>query len=235
MEAKVELNSQTAADLVAAQEARAPRVLIVTAVAAERDAVLRGLQGSRRFHVIAAGAGTAAAAAGTAAALAAGSYGCVISAGIGGGFPGRAPVGSLAVASEMIAADLGAETPEGFRSAAELGFGSVSVPADSGTVQALQAALAAAGLAVSTGPVLTVSTATGTAETAAALEARVPGAAAEAMEGYGVAVAAKALGIAALEIRAISNPVGPRDRAAWKIGEALEQLTAAAGIILEVL
>ncbi|KHL92273.1 hypothetical protein QW71_30210, partial [Paenibacillus sp. IHB B 3415] len=70
MEAKVELNSQTAADLVAAQEARAPRVLIVTAVAAERDAVLRGLQGSRRFHVIAAGAGTAAAAAGTAAALA---------------------------------------------------------------------------------------------------------------------------------------------------------------------
>ncbi|KAI7269639.1 hypothetical protein KC345_g7523, partial [Hortaea werneckii] len=124
----------------------ADQVLIVTAVAAERDAVLRGLQGSRRFHVIAAGAGTAAAAAGTAAALAAGSYGCVISAGIGGGFPGRAPVGSLVVASEMHDAALGAETPEGFRSAAELGFGSVSVPAPSGTVQVLAAALAAAGL-----------------------------------------------------------------------------------------
>lgn len=161
------------------QQAGTRRVLIVTAVAAERDAVLRGLQGSDRFHVIAAGAGTAAAAAGTAAALAAGSYGCVISAGIGGGFPGVAPLGSLVVASEMIAADLGAETPEGFRSAAELGFGSVSVPADRGTVQAVSAALAAAGLTVSTGTVLTVSTATGTAETAAALIARHPGAVAE--------------------------------------------------------
>jgi len=211
------------------------RVLIVTAVEAERDAVLRGLQGSDRFRVVAAGAGTAAAAAGTAAALAAGSYGCVISAGIGGGFPGRAPLGSLVVASEMIAADLGAETPDGFRSAAELGFGSVSVPADPGTVQAVTAALAAAGLPVSTGPVLTVSTATGTAETAAALAARVPGAAAEGMEGHGVAVAAQALGLMALEIRAISNPVGPRDRAAWKIGDALEALTAAATILLEVL
>lgn len=216
-------------------QASVPRVLIVTAVAAERDAVLRGLQGSGRFHVVAAGAGTAAAAAGTAAALAAGSYGCVISAGIGGGFPGVAPIGSLVVASEMIAADLGAETPEGFRSAAELGFGSVTVPADSGTLQAITAALAAAGLNVSTGPVLTVSTATGTAETAAALAARHPGAAAEAMEGHGVAVAAVALGLPVLELRAISNAVGPRDRAAWKIGEALEALEAAAAILLEVL
>ncbi|MBY3619066.1 futalosine hydrolase [Acinetobacter sp. CUI P1] len=217
------------------EQAGARRVLIVTAVAAERDAVLRGLQGSGRFHVIAAGAGTAAAAAGTAAALAAGSYGCVISAGIGGGFPGVAPLGSLVVASEMIAADLGAETPEGFRSAAELGFGSVSVPADRGTVQAVSAALAAAGLTVSTGTVLTVSTATGTAETAAALIARHPGAVAEAMEGHGVAVAAEALGLPVLELRAISNPVGPRDRAAWKIGDAMEALTAAAAILLEVL
>lgn len=74
-----------------AVEEALPRVLIVTAVEAEREAVLRGLRGSSRFHVIAAGAGTAAAAAGTAAALAAGSYGCVISAGIGGRFPGGRP------------------------------------------------------------------------------------------------------------------------------------------------
>ncbi|MEC0173150.1 futalosine hydrolase, partial [Paenibacillus graminis] len=39
----------------------------------------------------------------------------------------------------------------------------------------------------------------------------------------------------ALELRAISNPVGPRDRAAWKINEALDALTAAAAILLEVL
>ncbi|QSF44887.1 futalosine hydrolase [Paenibacillus tianjinensis] len=235
MEGKIDPHPEAAAGFAAAGENHAPRVLIVTAVAAEREAVLRGLGGSSRFEVLAAGAGTAAAAAGTAAALAAGPYGCVISAGIGGGFPGLAPVGSLAVASEMIAADLGAETPEGFRSAAELGFGSVSVPADSGTAEALAAALAAAGLVVSTGPVLTVSTATGTAGTAAALAARHPGAVAEAMEGHGVAVAAHRFGIAALELRAISNPVGPRDRAAWKIPEALDALAAAAAILLEVL
>lgn len=211
------------------------RVLIVTAVAAERDAILRGLQGDSRFHVVAAGAGPAAAAAGTAAALAAGHYRCVINAGIGGGFPGVAPVGSLVVASEMIAADLGAETPEGFRSAAELGFGSVNVPADAEAAQSLTAALTAAGLPVSTGPVLTVSTATGTAETAAALAARHPGAAAEAMEGHGVAVAAQALELPVLELRAISNPVGPRDRAAWAIGEAMDGLAAAAAILKEVL
>lgn len=213
----------------------APRVLIVTAVEAERDAILRGLGGSTRFEVIAAGAGTAAAAAGTAAMLAGGRYGCVVSAGIGGGFPGRAPVGSLVVASELIAADLGAETPEGFRSAAELGFGRVLVPAAPAQAAALAAALAAAGLAVSTGPVLTVSTATGTAETAAALLVRHPGAAAEAMEGHGVAVAAEARGLPVLELRAVSNPVGPRDRAAWKIGEALDMLSKAAAILLEVL
>ncbi|WP_251037922.1 futalosine hydrolase [Paenibacillus albidus] len=216
-------------------QAALPRVLIVTAVAAERDAVLRGLGGSDRFHVIAAGAGPAAAAAGTAAALAAGDYGCVVNAGIGGGFPEVAPLGSLVVASEIIAADLGAETPEGFRSAAELGFSSVSVPVDSGTAHALAAALAAAGLVVSTGPVLTVSTATGTAETAALLAARHPGAAGEAMEGHGVAVAARALGLPVLELRAVSNPVGPRDRAAWQIPAALNALTEAAAILLEVL
>ncbi|MBY9077806.1 futalosine hydrolase [Paenibacillus sp. HN-1] len=212
-------------------------VLIVTAVEAEADAVMRGLGGAPGFTVIAAGAGPAAAAAGTAAALAAGAgrYACVVSAGIGGGFPGRAAVGSLVVASELIFADLGAETAEGFRRADELGFGRVRYPADTGRGARLAAALEAAGLPVSTGPVLTVSTATGTAETAAALSARVPGAAAEAMEGCGVAAAAAALNLPVLEIRAISNPVGPRDRDAWRIGEALAALAAAGPILSEVL
>ena len=48
-------------------------------------------------------------------------------------------------------------------------------------------------------------------------------------------VAAQALGLPVLELRAISNPVGPRDREAWKIGEALEALAAAAAILMEVL
>jgi futalosine hydrolase len=210
-------------------------VLIVTAVAAERDAILRGLPSGGAFDVIAAGVGPAAAAAGTAKALAAGEYGLVVSAGIGGGFAGRAEVGSLVVASELIAADLGAETPEGFRSVDELGFGSARAQVDRQLADRLTAALQAAGLQAAAGPVLTVSTATGTAATAAELAARVPGAAAEAMEGYGVAAAAQAFGLPVLEIRAISNAVGPRDRAAWRIGDALNALERAASQLSEVL
>jgi futalosine hydrolase len=77
--------------------------------------------------------------------------------------------------------------------------------------------------------VLTVSTVTGTADRAGQLTARHPGAVAEAMEGFGVAEAAAAAGVPVVEIRAVSNAVGPRDRAAWRIGEALAALTTAFG------
>jgi futalosine hydrolase len=211
------------------------RVLVVTAVSAERDAVLRGLHGDTRFDVLVAGVGSVAAAVRTAQVLATVEYDLVVSAGIGGGFPDRAEVGSLVVANEIVAADLGAETPEGFSSLDELGFGSTRVPVDAGLVKRVTEALLAAKLPVHTGSVLTVSTVTGTAETAAELAARVPGATAEAMEGYGVALAAQDRGIPILEIRAISNPVGPRDRTAWRIKEALDALEAASSVFLEVL
>lgn len=212
------------------------RVLIVTAVPAERDAVMRGLQGADYVDVIAAGVGSAAAAAGTATALAAGGdYRLVISAGIGGGFAGKAAIGSLVVADVIVAADLGAETQEGFLSLDELGFGSARAAVSHDWSSRLLDALHSSGLAVMSGPVLTVSTATGTAETTAALAARVPGAAAEGMEGHGVAVAAQGLSIPIAEIRAISNTVGPRDRAAWRIGEALAALEAASQALREVL
>lgn len=211
------------------------RVLVMTAVPVERDAVLRGLNSDPRFDVLLAGVGPAAAAANTAKVLAVAEYDLVVSAGIGGGFPGRAEVGSLVVANEIVAADLGAETPEGFSSLDELGFGFTRVRVDAGLVNRLTGALLAAKLPVSTGPVLTVSTVTGTAASAAKMAARVPGAAAEAMEGYGVAFAAQDCGLPILEFRSISNLVGPRDRTAWRIKEALDVLEAAGSVLLEVI
>lgn len=207
----------------------------MTAVPVERDAVLRGLNSDSRFDVLLAGVGPIAAAANTARVLAAARYDLVVSAGIGGGFPGRAEVGSVVVANEIIAADLGVETPEGFSTLDELGFGSARVQADAGLAERLSEALLAAKLPVVTGPVLTVSTVTGTAERAAKMAGRVPGAAAEAMEGYGVAFAARDHGAPVLELRSISNMVGPRDRDAWRIKEALEVLAAASSVLLEVL
>lgn len=65
-------------------------------------------------------------------ALHANTYDLVINAGIAGGFPDRAEVGSLVIAEEIVCADLGAESPEGFLSLDELGFGSSTrIPAES--------------------------------------------------------------------------------------------------------
>lgn len=211
------------------------RILVVTAVQPERDAVLRGLQGNPRFEVVAAGVGPAATAAGTARLLALSEYELVVSAGIGGGFAGCAPVGSIVLATRIIAADLGAETPQGFCSVDQLGFGASSIEVESKLMERLVQGMKAAALTVTTGPVLTVSTVTGTAESCRKLITRVPGAVGEAMEGYGVAVAAQGAGVPVLELRAISNLVGPREREVWKIKEALESLTAASKILAEVL
>ncbi|WP_431087062.1 futalosine hydrolase [Paenibacillus sp. 8b26] len=211
------------------------RILIMTAVEGEREAVLRGLKGDSRFAVELAGVGAPSAAASTALALAGGGYRLVISAGIGGGFVDVAALESVVVADAIIAADLGAETAEGFSSVDELGFGSSRIAVNGATTHRLVQALRAAGQTAVARPILTVTTATGTAATAERLAARIPGAAAEAMEGYGVAVAANKLELPVMEIRTISNAVGPRDRAAWRIKEALQALEAAFSTLTEVI
>ncbi|MFJ3642659.1 futalosine hydrolase [Streptomyces sp. NPDC090108] len=221
-----------------------PRILVATAVPAERDAVARAFPGpagevplpgasvhrtAAGYDLLAAGVGPALAAASTAAALTwaaleGAPYALVVSAGIGGGFAPDAPVGSLVVADAITAADLGAETADGFLPVTELGFGTVTHRPPESLVRAARAATGAP-----CGTVLTVSTVTGTAARAAGLRARHPHALAEGMEGFGVAEAAAAHGVPVLEIRAVSNPVGPRDRAAWRIGDALAALTEGFG------
>ncbi|MGW5497290.1 futalosine hydrolase [Streptomyces olivaceoviridis] len=218
--------------------------MVATAVPVERDAVARALPATAEevrlpgaslvrtaagWDLLAAGVGPALAAATTAGALTAAAlagrpYALVVSAGIGGGFPPGAPVGSLVVADAITVADLGAETADGFLPVTELGFGTVTHRPPESLVRVVSEATGAR-----TGTILTVSTVTGTAARAAALRARHPGALAEGMEGFGVAEAAAAHGVPVLEIRAVSNPVGPRDRAAWRIGDALTALTEGFG------
>ncbi|MNN66526.1 Futalosine hydrolase [compost metagenome] len=117
----------------------------------------------------------------------------------------------------------------------ELGFGSSRIAVQAELAARLTGALQVAGVSVQSGPIVTVTTATGTAATAEAIAGRVPGACAEAMEGFGVATAAEQAGLPVLEIRGISNPVGPRDRSAWRIGDALAALEAAFTQLQEVL
>lgn len=205
-------------------------LLVITAVNAERDAIGEGLEltdrgsvgpyESRRgkgVTIVAGGVGPAAAAAATATALALapGGYALVVSAGIAGGFGGRAAIGELVEATLIVAADLGAESPDGFLTLDALGFGSG---------EAVAAPLGVRG--ARRGPVLTVSTVTGTEARAAELAAR--GGYAEAMEGFGVAEAASRHGVPVAELRAISNQVGLREAAAWDIPGALAALRGAA-------
>lgn len=191
--------------------------------------------GSLRFDLLAAGAGMAGAAGGAAAALTAAAiegqpYDLAVSAGIGGGFVPVAPVGCVVVADSIVAADLGAESPEGFLPADTLGLG----PCGYTPPGRLREAVATAAGAV-TGTVLTVCTATGTAERAAELAGRHPGAAAEAMEGFGVARAAAAQGVPALEIRGVANVVGLRQRDRWRTPDALAALSNAFAPLPDVL
>ncbi|GAB7048868.1 futalosine hydrolase [Catenuloplanes indicus] len=205
-------------------------MLVVTAVEPEAAAVRAGLPagGAAVVEVATVGVGSAEAAAATARLLALAEaagrpYAAVISAGIGGGLPGRAVIGDTVIATRSVAADLGADSPDGYLPIERLGFGTSVAYADAALVALLREALPAA-LA---GDVLTVNTVTGTAVRAGELAGRHPSASAEAMEGFGVAVAARAAGIPFAELRTISNPVGPRDRAAWNLPAAFTALTIA--------
>ncbi|MGC4804724.1 futalosine hydrolase [Micromonospora sp. DT233] len=233
-------------------------LLVVTAVPAEAQAVRAGLPGTQpgqpgtasgrpeapatspfsRITVVPVGVGPAVAGAATARLLALAEaagrpYRAVVSTGIAGGFVGRVAVGGTVLATRSVAADLGAGSPAGFIPVDELGMppeqlgGGPIVPADPELLAMLRAALPEA----TVGAVLTVSTVTGTAADTAALADRHPDAVAEAMEGYGVAIAAAHAGLPFAELRTVSNPIGPRDRGTWRLPEAFAALTTAAAAL----
>jgi futalosine hydrolase len=218
-------------------------VLLITAVPAEAAAVLgrfdgvepaelgpyRGgwvKTGAGQLTVVAGGVGPARAAACAATALTVDRPALLVVAGVAGGFAGRAAVGDVVVADAVVYADLGADSPAGFLPISELGFG-----ADRALPRPDLVALAAARTGAVVGPILTVSTVTGTAARAAELADR-HDPAAEAMEGAGGWAAAEAYNVPFLEIRAVSNVVGPRDRANWRLADALVVLAGAAADLL---
>jgi futalosine hydrolase len=113
-----------------------------------------------------------------------------------------------------------------------LGFGLAEWECEPELVERARDTLDAATLPVVVGPVLTVSTATGTDARADELMSR-HGAVAEAMEGAGVAHVAALVGVPVLEIRAISNAVGRRDTSTWEIPLAVGALEDAAHALFE--
>jgi futalosine hydrolase len=215
------------------------RLLAVVATEQEQAALLREVPSTPAsfgpYHccrtaaadVVVSGIGPAAAAATTATALALGGHELALSLGICGAFRGTADVGDTVVATELVAADLGADSPTGFLGLGALGWQDDTVPADPRWLQAVLARLGE----VVTGPVVTVSTVTGTRARADELASR-HGAVGEAMEGWGVLVAATPHGVPVLEVRTVSNLIGDRDPASWDLPAAFAALTGVGARLL---
>ena len=222
------------------------RVAAITAVQSERDAVARGARvanivqvgpypaltgttaGGDGLQVIAGGVGPAASSAAAMAAVLDGAD-ALLSLGIAGAYGGL-PQGRVVVANAVLAGDLGVATDDGFLDIATLGFGPSAYMCAPRLVELLQESLAAAGVEATVGPVVTLSSATGTNARAAELVARLRPVA-EAMEGSGVAHVAALAGVPMLELRTISNAVGRRDMPSWDIPQALAALESAAAAI----
>jgi futalosine hydrolase len=139
----------------------------------------------------------------------------VIVCGVGGAYPGAGlDLGTVVCAETECYGDLGAASPTGFLNMEALGFPLISAPHPIYDVIPLQLHPAAHRV-----PFVTVNTCTGDYAAAVALATRTGGCV-ENMEGAAVVHVATLFGIPAGEIRGISNTVGNRDRATWRVQQA---------------
>ncbi len=213
------------------------RILVVAATLPEVVALVRELtpptpdrkRYSHHNHTIdtvVTGVGMVATAAWTARALAQNPYDVALNVGVCGSFsPGLPPGTVVHVVADRIA-ELGAEDDDRFITLDEMDLPSDysfvnDSPPDSAALRALPAA---------TG--ITVNTVHGRATSiAAAVERFHPDV--ESMEGAGFMHACTIAEVAFAEIRAVSNVVEKRNRAAWRLDEAIAALTRAAIAVIE--
>jgi len=188
----------------------------------EGGRVARGTLAGREVALLRTGVGPVNAAHAVTLFLAGERAGAVVVCGVGGAYPGSGlAVGEVACAESEIYGDLGAETPAGFLDMEALGFPLVDGPEPLYNRLPMQLFPAARRV-----PFVTVTSCSGTDARARALEARTGGGV-ESMEGAAVAHVALLHGIPAGELRGISNLVGRRDRAGWKLREAAEAAQSA--------
>jgi futalosine hydrolase len=146
----------------------------------------------------------------------------VVVCGVGGAYPGSGLLpGDVVCAESETYGDLGAESPDGFLDMGALGF-----PVVAGEPPLYNRLPLDLFPAARRAPFVTCSTCTGSDERAAALAARTGGAV-ESMEGAAIVHVARLLGVPVGEVRGISNLVGRRGRASWRLGEAAAAARAA--------
>ena len=193
------------------------RVLVVTSVSAESKAI------GPVEAIVVSGIGRTNAACATVETMNQdGPFDVVLNAGVAGALPGGGlDIGDVVVASRCVYAEEGLITPSGFADVAKMGFAlgdfaGNAVPVDERLLDKLSGLWRA-------GPIATVATCSGTDEAAVEI-ARRTGAVAEAMEGAAVVHAARRAGVPAIELRAISNTTGDRDKQRWDLAAGLAAL-----------
>ncbi|CAA9368768.1 MAG: Futalosine hydrolase [uncultured Gemmatimonadetes bacterium] len=165
----------------------------------------------------------------------------VISFGIAGAYVGSGlGVGSIALASAAVYGDEGVQTPTGWMGTEGIGIPLLPdpeqprfnvFPLDGAWVTAAERSLAAAGVAVRTGPFVTVSCCAGTAELGAERAHRFGGLC-EDMESAALAHVCAHRDVPFLAVRGISNLVEDRDLHRWRIAEAAEAACGAVRVLV---
>jgi len=139
----------------------------------------------------------------------------IVVCGIGGAYPGSGlAIGDVACAESECYGDLGATSPGGFLDLQAMGFPLVEGSPPIYNVLPMQVFPSSPRVRF-----VTMSTCTGIAVAARAIEARTGGAV-ENMEGAAVAHVAAIYGVPVGELRGISNLVTDRDTKAWRIKDA---------------
>lgn len=163
----------------------------------------------------------------------------VLQLGIGGAYPlttGADPLdlGSVAIADSEYDLDLGVGLGAGWRGLESIGFASVATDPPTYNLFRCDPGVTATAASVTGSPVLPFATSDSVTSDAsrAAWIAATTGARIESMEGAAAAQVCLALGLPFLEVRAISNEVGVRDKRLWQVHEGI---AAAAGAALTAL
>jgi futalosine hydrolase len=149
-------------------------------------------------------------------------------------------VGDTALASLAVYGDEGVQTPAGWIGTDGIGIPLLhhpeqprfnAFPLDATRVAAAERNLAAAGIAVRTGPFVTVSCCAGTAELGAERAQRFAGVC-EDMESAALAHVCALREVPFLAVRGISNLVEDRDLSRWRLAEALEAACRAVRVLV---
>ena len=210
------------ADFRAALSPTGARWLLLVPTALERDHL--GLTGTNEAPIELAGFGPVAAAACCAAAIAKHDPERVLLVGIAGSFDvARFALGSASTFGEVVMDGVGVGEGRARQLPSALGFPQLA--------HSTPPLFERAELADGEGLLVTTPAASADAAEASARAARFPGALAEDMEGFGVALACRLLGRPLTIVRGASNRVGDRTYADWKIQESL----AAARLIVRAL